>query len=135
MICTKCGAEKPESFFRPLRKSCRQCESIAAVEWSKKNRLKKRASNNAYHKSISGKRAETTARWRMNHPDSYLAHKIVQTVVRNGTLKRMPCFECGATDTHAHHENYARPLDVTWLCHWCHMAKHYMLAERNKEKQ
>ena len=25
---------------------------------------------------------------------------------------------------HAHHESYARPLDVIWLCHACHMWLH-----------
>jgi hypothetical protein len=35
------------------------------------------------------------------------------------------CSSCTReTKVLAHHEDYARPLDVTWLCSACHMRRH-----------
>ena len=31
---------------------------------------------------------------------------------------------CGAANAQGHHEDYAKPLDVTWLCARCHSAVH-----------
>jgi hypothetical protein len=33
-----------------------------------------------------------------------------------GELIREPCLVCGDTKSHAHHEDYTKPLDVVWLC-------------------
>jgi hypothetical protein len=130
--CKRCQTEKPDDQFRESRKSCRQCESIIACDWAKNNRQKKRESNNKYHKSISALRAERTAKWRAANPLSYKAHIAVQTAVRNGKLLRLPCQSCGATGSHAHHEDYMKPLNVKWLCHTCHMIEHAMLAARKE---
>ena len=40
-----------------------------------------------------------------------------------GHLLPLPCTECGAT-AQKHHEDYARPLDVIWLCRRCHLRRH-----------
>ena len=37
------------------------------------------------------------------------------------------CSKCGKPESEAHHADYTRPLDVTWLCHTCHMALHAKL--------
>jgi hypothetical protein len=46
--------------------------------------------------------------------------------LRNGQLTRpMFCDACrGAGVIHGHHEDYAKPLAVTWLCARCHLARH-----------
>ncbi|WP_170976298.1 hypothetical protein [Pseudomonas asiatica] len=41
-----------------------------ATEWARRNREKKRASNNKYHESQSANRSQRTATWRANHPES-----------------------------------------------------------------
>jgi len=43
---------------------------------------------------------------------------------RRGKLIPELCEGCGAEDVEMHHENYDRPLDVTWLCKPCHQAHH-----------
>ena len=48
----------------------------------------------------------------------------VQCAVDLGLLNPMPCAECGAKKTDAHHEDYTRPLAVRWLCRRCHKAVH-----------
>jgi ribosomal protein S27AE len=44
--------------------------------------------------------------------------------IRDGRLLREPCSECGATPAQAHHDDYAKPLDVRWLCQPCHVIAH-----------
>src|SRR6185295_8453314 len=52
------------------------------------------------------------------------AHAMVRIAISNGTLVRQPCRECGKPKTHAHHDDYSRPLDVVWLCHLHHQLHH-----------
>lgn len=48
--------------------------------------------------------------------------------VERGLIKRQPCEVCGATPTHGHHDDYARALDVRWLCVPHHTAVHQALG-------
>jgi len=73
------------------------------------------------------KRAAVAA-YRARFPERRQAHLAVQQALYHGTLTRQPCATCGRSPTVAHHENYAHPLTVTWLCHQCHRALHSPLA-------
>lgn len=55
---------------------------------------------------------------------------LVSEALRRGTLHRASrCSACGkAKKLHAHHADYAKPLDVQWLCAACHMAEHARLG-------
>lgn len=66
----------------------------------------------------------TNKRWQNHHPKAAEAHKTVQRAIRHGELKRQPCRVCGCARTHAHHEDYDRPLDVLWFCHAHHVEHH-----------
>lgn len=63
-------------------------------------------------------------RWNKKNPLGYKAHYFVSNAVRDGRLKRLPCEKCGEARSHAHHEDYANPLDVVWLCAKCHQRHH-----------
>lgn len=53
------------------------------------------------------------------------ARAAVYRAVKKGDLVRQPCEGCGATDNiDGHHEDYSRPLDVSWLCRRCHKRLH-----------
>lgn len=61
----------------------------------------------------------------------------VATAVKAGKITPGPCewileggSTCGAEPTVAHHDDYARPLDVRWLCR-----SHHPLAHRNVKKR
>ena len=48
------------------------------------------------------------------------ARYLVAKAIKAGTLRRLPCEECGATPSSAHHSDYDAPLDIVWLCHSHH---------------
>lgn len=121
-----------EAMSRNGSYKCPICASKYAVEYARRNRAKKREWNNAYSSRKSGQRSLKTAAYRANHPDRKAAHQRVQTAIRNGSLVRALCVECGAQKTHAHHDDYAKPIDVIWLCHTHHMERHTWLTERAK---
>ena len=56
------------------------------------------------------------------------AHRKLQRAVSSGTVKRQPCEVCGAVKTHAHHEDYSKPLAVMWLCPLHHAEQHRKAA-------
>jgi hypothetical protein len=45
-------------------------------------------------------------------------------------MKALPCSVCGAEPTEAHHQDYAKPLDVQWLC-----KSHHHEADRKRGKK
>ncbi len=72
--------------------------------------------------------------WRKVHPDRYTyrvkIRKRIAMRVRRGTLIRLPCEVCGAARVEAHHESYARPDEVRWLC-----PPHHREADRARRKR
>lgn len=68
--------------------------------------------------------------WRKTHPLSPEQHRrdsarsYAGVYLKRGKLKREPCQECGAR-AEMHHEDYDRPLEVTWLCRECRLALHH----------
>lgn len=52
-------------------------------------------------------------------------YTIVQSALVRGVLVRRPCETCGSRRyVEAHHDDYARPLDVRWLCKRHHRQHH-----------
>lgn len=61
---------------------------------------------------------------------------IYQTALRRGELVRQPCEVCGGTrNVDGHHDDYARPLEVRWLCRMHHMSLHMYGAIHPTEAQ
>lgn len=70
---------------------------------------------------------ERQRRRRVTEAEKYKARQAVSNALRNGKLKRLPCEVCGNKDVEAHHEDYAKPLDVKWLCFLHHRQAHGQL--------
>jgi transposase-like protein len=66
-------------------------------------------------------------------PEKFKARQAVRNAIKAGVLVKMPCEACGHEPTEAHHSDYSRPLEVTWLCTKCHRAAHkVVIAEADR---
>ena len=77
-------------------------------------------------------KSETGARWRSRNPIKRMASTIVGNAVRDGKiLKPDSCEDCGTNPNrlHGHHDDYAYPLAVRWLCPGCHNKWHKINGE------
>lgn len=64
------------------------------------------------------------------------AHEMLTLAIYHGDLvPTTNCEKCGAPDNgrqlHGHHEDYSKPLEVTWLCNTCHRLEHNRDGEYN----
>jgi hypothetical protein len=126
--CTKCKETKPLECFGKhsitsdgLRSECKQCKTAA---------------RKAYRQTSAGQAArrrdnqQNKARWNKNynerHRDKYLARKSVENAIKSGTLIKPDLCETCKTNKaeHAHHSDYNKRLDITWICQSCHLMLH-----------
>ena len=152
--CFKCGDEKELNAFYKHPKmpdghvnKCKECNKrdvrenrAAKIEYYRAYdaerfqtdpRVKQRIS--AYQKTAAGKRSARKAKdkWQEHNAIKRGAAVIVGNAVRDGRLyKPGACSECGAERRiHGHHDDYAFPLVVRWLCSKCHTAWHKQNGE------
>jgi len=126
--CTKCGEMKCLSLFYAHKgmadghlSKCKECCKAA----SKSNRDSKLDYYRAYDRERGNRQGvDYTRKYRADNPEKYKAHTLVNNAVRDGKLTRLPCERCSNPDSHAHHEDYNKPLEVIWLCAACHKQHH-----------
>lgn len=84
-----------------------------------------------YQQSLAGKRVRriTDIRQRQKNPEKYKARQEVLKAIRKGILTKQPCEICGDIRVEAHHDDYNKPLKVTWLCKDCHKLLHIIRKE------
>ena len=63
-----------------------------------------------------------------------MARNMVGIRLQRGTLQRQPCERCGTPNAQAHHEDYSRPLDITWLCKEHHAERHREIDDEHRER-
>jgi len=115
-VCTKCGQFKALGEYHKnhmaadgLLTHCKECQRASCRFW---NKVRLQA------------RRESMRDWHLEHPLASNAHKTANRAVHSGKLVRLACQVCGDPKTVAHHADYARPLDVTWVCRACHKRVH-----------
>lgn len=61
-----------------------------------------------------------------SNEEKILVRQATNAAIRAGKLKRSAeCEDCGSKERiECHHEDYANPLKVRWLCRACHKAHH-----------
>ena len=131
--CFKCNNIKPLTEFYKhnamadgFLNKCKDC--------AKKDANKHRANNIERIREYDRKRAKNPERtklsvelhkiWRNEDKRRIKCHNTVSRAVKNGTLVKQPCIKCGNDKSQAHHHDYDKPLDVTWLCQICHSKLH-----------
>jgi hypothetical protein len=147
--CTKCGAEKPldDFYAHPMgpkgrQSACKECVK-AGVRANRQRRID-------YYREYDRTRAKEPHRVEARteyaktnplgprpekDPVKRAARVAVGNAVRDGRIPRPPACEiCQAhCDTHAHHDDYTRPLDVIWVCTACHALIHaYWRAQERR---
>lgn len=154
-VCFKCGIPKELSeFYTHPRMAdghlnkCKSCTKEDVSERVRQNPEKVREyereratqphrveARKEYRKSPNGKAAVKKAHqayWGKN-PTQRAATVMVSNAVRDGRLvKPGECSECQGTGRlEGHHDDYAFPLEVRWLCIKCHKDWHASNLPKN----
>jgi hypothetical protein len=53
-----------------------------------------------------------------------IARSYANVYQRRGKIAPEPCSVCRDPVARKHHEDYSRPLQITWLCRKCHQKRH-----------
>ena len=130
--CFKCNRLLPltEFYTHPRMadghlNKCKECNKKDVIA----NRCKRREQYSEYERTRNREehrkagRAETQRRQRHKHPEKDRARDMVFKAVKRGEIEKLPCKFCGNPESQAHHHDYSKPLDVTWVCFKCHREK------------
>ncbi len=88
-------------------------------------RTGQRDCNNCHAKSMRA--------WRILHPLTEIqrlknnCRRYANVYQERGKLIPQPCKECGSSAVEKHHDDYTKPLKVTWLCRTHHLELHKSL--------
>ncbi len=95
-------------------------------ETYERTKPKRLAEVRAYARSERGRelQRQRSAVRRVTEAEKILARTKLNNAIRDGHIARGPCRDCGVPDTHGHHHDYSKPLDVIWLCQEYHIAEH-----------
>jgi hypothetical protein len=137
--CFKCNKEKPlNEFYKHSMMAdghlnkCKECTKTdskttynkiqsnpeLAVKERKRQRIKERK------RRLEGK----TKQYKYQKPKNQ-ANVILGNAVRYKKITKKQCQICGNAKVQAHHEDYSKPLDVTWLCVRHHNDRHIHLRD------
>lgn len=115
--------EHPEMKDGHLNK-CKECTKKDVSERYRVALIERTRYELQRNKTASRKQqmAVYTKKSRMNNPEKYHAHNLVASAIKRGLLiKPDTCSVCGKRGSvHGHHNDYAKPLEVVWVCARCH---------------
>ena len=148
-ICFKCNVLKPLSEFYKHKmmadghlNKCKECNKkdvrenraeridyYLEYDKSRANRPDRVKARLLYSQTEQGKasRRKATKKYLEANLIKRAASYLVNNAIRDGKLKKSyVCEECNANDVriHGHHDDYAYPLSVRWLCSKCHCKWH-----------
>lgn len=137
-LCPSCGEWKLAGKFymdsktvAGLSSLCRRCHCAMSIRTRDPERA--RQANAAYMRRARlrdpekfRRRERIASASRSVYPERLMARRLLNAAVRRGDIVRPPrCSEClQAKRLTAHHEDYALPLVVVWLCYGCHGLRH-----------
>jgi hypothetical protein len=137
--CSRCKLSKPESEFYAERRAkdglashCKKCHCVRTDAYRRSHLERMRELNRVrpkdplrhkkYIEKNPGVRAKNRQRWRELNRIAHRAHTALSKAIMSGKIvKPAQCEQCGRTGVlHGHHHDYAKKLEVTWLCVKCH---------------
>lgn len=147
--CFKCGLKKPLTEFYKHKQmadghlnKCKSCtkndvsknyreniDHYKEYEKSRSNMDHRVKAREDYAKTEEGKLKGNKAKnkWIKRNPIKRMASTVARNAVKSGKiLKSNTCESCGISPKriHGHHDDYAFPLVVRWLCPGCHNKWH-----------
>ena len=147
-VCKDCKLEKPLTEFYVHKKmadgrlnSCKKCRKeygrqqrtkglTRLIDRRKYLKLKKERPQLWKARQIRNKETSRESRRKAQHrqlekhPERSRIYSRVQRAIKSGDLIRKPCEVCTNPDSHAHHDDYRKPLVVVWLCAQHHKDRH-----------
>lgn len=132
--CFKCGMLKElKDFYKHPRmpdghvNKCKECNKNDV----RSNRLVKINYYREYDKNRGSRQGSSYCKeYRKKYPNKYKAHTMIKNAIRSKKLVPESCCMCGAQEnTHAHHDDYSKPLNIRWLCPSCHRYWHLINGE------
>ena len=99
---------------------------IRAIQLKYSQSSKGKAARKAYAESHPEITIQSTIAWKSRNPEKKRIHTALNNAVQDGKVKKPKvCSKCGVEKRlDGHHPDYAKPLEVVWLCRPCHRAEH-----------
>ena len=127
--------EKRQAERRAPKKTCQRCGTIFKRTQANKAEWKQRkycshpcyiaARDDRPRSEKAIRHAAAVRKWQAKNPHKLRAHGLLAKAIDRGNVKPQPCEVCGTRENvHAHHKDYSRPLDVSWLCALHHFDDH-----------
>ena len=133
-VCKKCGVEKDlrDGFYGHAEmkdgalSKCKDCCKRDAKANRERNidRIRQYDRERAKNPKRVAQITAATRSYRAANPDRFKANNMVNNAIRDGKMQKQPCVVCGSEKSHAHHDDYSKPLDVVWLCAVHHKERH-----------
>lgn len=127
--CTKCKRALPYNEFYQCSScvdghqgKCKECwcEDVKLRRLAKIEEYQARDRERGKDPKRKEQRRRITREYEALNSKKKKARVAVSNAVQSGKLEKRPCVYCGELDVEAHHRDYNRPLDVTWVCFRCH---------------
>jgi len=145
--CSICRTNKPLSEFeRDSRKRDGRGSRCLACN---RRRWNTNWGRNYRRRNLEKERARSRRKWHKLRADPQryakyrrspkaLSRLALQNAVKRGYIEKPDvCSACqevkGRYRIHGHHQDYAKPFEVEWLCAACHALKHRPLADQPEE--
>ena len=134
MKCPTCKEDKSTSLFYPAkerfsgyRSRCKECERIDYRKRRKRSRTVFVEKDKRYYKKHKNRLLEKRKRMNALHRFESSARSKLRYAVKIGNIiKPNKCSSCDTVTAflEAHHDDYRKPLDIRWLCRYCHRYHH-----------
>ena len=127
--CFKCGKTKNLGEFYKHKQmadghlnKCKDCTKLDVAKHREENLERIREYD---RKRGSRQSPEYLREYRARFPRKHKATNMVNNAIKCGKLFREPCEVCGGgRRIEAHHDDYAKPLNIRWLCSVHHKQWH-----------
>ena len=133
--CNLCRESKARDRFHVhngspdrLHSRCKQCRNLYYRNYRKKNSIALRSQYKKWRENSKQAQTPRTERGSYCKIKSRVSATVNRAIKSGELIKPNNCSACGSKATghglQGHHEDYGKPLEVTWLCVACHCQVH-----------